>query len=122
MKRIYCTVLVCCLGLLAPAFAAPPLPQQIDLEHEIGRRTTVRGTARDSKGGAIVVLAQGEVIYIDALEAWPDAVHGKQVTATGLLQRRKYIPDPTVGPDGGIAQGAKGLQFVLTQAQWKVAP
>ncbi|MBI4237168.1 MAG: hypothetical protein HY696_01965 [Deltaproteobacteria bacterium] len=122
-------VLLAIAGLAMPTFdaaalsvsAPPENPQQIDLAHEVGRQTTVRGVARDSKAGAIIVLAQGEVIYIDGLSEWPAELHGKQVSAHGLLKRRKYIPDPTIGPDGGIAQGAKGLQFVLTRARWQLA-
>ncbi|MBI4365738.1 MAG: hypothetical protein HY543_02860 [Deltaproteobacteria bacterium] len=104
----------------ARSINAPPPgnEQSIDLTQEIGKPATLHGVARDSKAGAIVVLAGDAVVYIDGLASWPAAFHGKNVVVHGLLKRRKYIPDPAERGDGAIAQGAKGLQDVLERARW----
>jgi len=34
-----------------------------------------------------------------------------------VLKKEKYIPDPTIDEDGGISQGAIGMQYVLTNAK-----
>jgi hypothetical protein len=81
--------------------------------------TTVRGTARDAKAGAVVITADQRVVYVEGLTSWPGGVSGRQVAVTGVLQRKKSIPDP-VGPDGSIAQGAVGEQEVLTSPVWQV--
>jgi hypothetical protein len=79
---------------------------------------SVRGIARDAKGGAVVVTSSGSPVYIEHLDSWPDDVTGCEVEAKGKLVAKKLIPDPVVDEDGAISQGAAGDQDVLENARW----
>lgn len=85
----------------------------------MGKTVTVRGIARDAKGGAVLLPANTDPIYIEGLSSWPDEVLGKEVSVTGVLREKKLIPDPYIASDGGISQGAIGTQMVLEKATWK---
>ena len=80
-------------------------------------KTTLRGVARDAKGGAVVVTDRGPV-YIAGLDAWPAALAGRTVEVTGVVRQMKHIPDP-VGPGNTVAQGAWGEQTVIVEATWR---
>ena len=84
------------------------------------RQVTLSGTAYDAKGGAILETDQGRVVYIRGLEAWPSHVVGNRVQVTGFRGDEKLIPDPVVGADGGISQGALGSQSVVSDASWQL--
>lgn len=77
---------------------------------------TLQGTARDAKAGAVVVLADGEPIYLAGLDAWPKAVRDHRVQVRGTLACEKRIPDPGSRP---LTQGAFGKQLVLHRPHWK---
>ncbi len=85
----------------------------------MGKTVTLRGTARDAKGGAVLLLPSNNPIYIEGLDSWPREFSGKEVSVTGVLREKKLIPDPYISPDGGISQGAIGTQTVLEKAKWK---
>jgi hypothetical protein len=102
---------------LAPATPAPATSQPA-AEATPAARTTLRGVARDAKGGAVVVTDRGPV-YIAGLDAWPAALAGRTVEVTGVLRQMKHIPDP-VGPGNTVAQGAWGEQTVIVEATWRV--
>lgn len=123
MKTLFLICLAVGVSSLGEARDRDVMPspdgQSIDLTQETGTPTTIRGTARDSKGGAVIVPSRGEPVYIDGLDSWPAEAHGKRVTVSGLLKRRKSLPDPTVEP-AAVAPGMKGLRFVLEKARWKV--
>ena len=81
---------------------------------------TLRGLARDAKGGAVLVREGHEPVYLEGLEAWPAGLHGRQVRVTGRLLRKKLIPDPHA-PGEPIRQGAEGDQLVIERASWQLA-
>lgn len=89
------------------------------LPSQVGRHVTLTGTARDAKGGAVLLAGSGEPVYIDDLDAWPEALHGKQVTATGHLRRRQHLPQAKVDEHSAVSQGAQGKQYVLEGARWQ---
>jgi len=83
--------------------------------------TRVTGTARDAKGGAVIVGDDGNVVYVEALDSWPDEVHGQRVVATGRLVDKQYLPEARVSKDGAISQGTSGGdQTVLENASWEL--
>mgnify|MGYP007046932023 CR=1 FL=1 len=82
-------------------------------------RITVTGTARDAAMGAVVVLADGKVWYVDRLSEWPGNLLNAQVSVTGTARQRKLAPDPTVGPDGAVSHGMQGTSAVLMSAHWR---
>ena len=80
----------------------------------------VVGTARNAKGGAVVVSDDGRVVYVQGLDSWPDELDGQVVIARGHLVEKSYLPVATVDKDGAISQGTDGpgLQWVLEDATW----
>ncbi len=90
---------------------------ELDLEHSLGKEVTLHGTARDAKGGAVLLTDDNIPIYIKGLSTWTSGIEGSRVMASGVLKKEKYIPDPTMGDDGGISQGAIGMQYVLTRLE-----
>ncbi len=83
------------------------------LEEQIGEKVTLEGTAQNSKAGAVLLLGTGNVIWIRRKGSWDDTRVGKEITLTGILRREKYIPNHMTSDDGGISQGAEGLQYTL---------
>jgi hypothetical protein len=81
--------------------------------------TVMLGKAMDSKSGAVLVAADGRVVYVEGLDYWPSDLTGKTVSVTGILTKKKLIPDPLVGSGGAISQGSSGQQEVFEQATWK---
>ena len=77
---------------------------------------TLRGLAANAKGGAVLVV-DGAPIYLERMDEWPPGMAGTEVTVAGRLVQKKVIPDPVVGPDGAISQGAEGTQQVLEQVR-----
>ncbi len=106
------------LGSMTPHLARANEPT-INLAQSIGTTITVHGIAVDTKAGAAVRLANQEVIYIDDMVAWSQALRNQRVRVTGLLKRRKFIPDNLVLPDGSHTQGAEGLQYVFYRVTWE---
>ena len=87
----------------------------MQLEKVLGQEVTLDGTARDAKGGAVLLTDDNIPIYIEGLDSWPPAIDGSRISVNGVLKKEKYIPDPSIGDDGGISQGAIGMQYVLTK-------
>jgi hypothetical protein len=68
----------------------------IDVEQHVGERVTLKGEAVDGAAGAVVVLEDGHVIYVNGLQSWPDDVAGREVEAAGTLvlrpsSKRRYV-------------------------------
>ncbi len=80
----------------------------------------ITGKAENAKGGAVVVTNEGDVTYIMGFDSWDSDVVGNEVVVKGHLSSEKYIPDYVVDEDGGISQGAEGMQTVLYNAEWKL--
>ena len=90
----------------------------LSLHDFIDKEVTLEGVAENAKGGGVILLSNQEPVYIRHLVWWVEHMVGKRLLATGILRYEKYIPDPEVSEDGGISQGAVGMQFVLDRAQF----
>jgi hypothetical protein len=101
-----------------PAVSSGPTSGD-SLATQLDTQVVLHGVARDAKGGAVVLMLSGGVVYIEGLTSWPEEKHGKPVTVSGVLRLKKYLPDPH-WPDGTIVQGAEGEQYVLENPQ--IAP
>lgn len=101
-----------------PMKSEAPEPPAASAEPEI--QVTVEGTARNAKGGAVIVGEDGVPIYLPMLPAWPDGIEGTVVEVDGRLDERKLLPDPAVGEDGAHSAGAEGTQTMLLGApKWR---
>jgi hypothetical protein len=85
-------------------------------------RVRLHGKAAQTKSGAALVTDSGDVVYLEGVDAWPDDAAGRNVTATGVLVRRKAVPDPVVDDAGAVSQGAEGMQLMLEGAHWTSSP
>ncbi len=88
------------------------------LEKFIGQKITLIGTAKDAKGGAVIITTDTHVIYIKGLDFWSSELLDKHVSVSGLLKQEKFIPDPVLSKNGGISCGAIGEQLVLEKAEY----
>jgi hypothetical protein len=66
----------------------------------------------------VVPLVDGVPVYIEGLDAWPDALLHTKVKATGVRTRKPVLPEATVDATGAVSQGAVGLEDVLERATW----
>lgn len=87
---------------------------------EQSRTTTITGVAKNAKAGAVVVLGDGNPVYVQGLDEWPDSTLDRNVEVRGVLVDEKMIPDPKVDKNGAISQGAMGDQTVIKKARWMV--
>ena len=105
------------------AEGAPKTKETPKVDELVGKRVTIEGTARDAKGGAVLLTTDGEPVYIGGLDSWPEELFGKPVVVSGRLVRRQYLPEATVDESGAWSQGTTGgQQLVLEEAAWKLAP
>lgn len=83
---------------------------------------TLVGTAQNGKAGAVLVTESGAV-YLQSLDAWPDAVVGQSVVATGELVHQHHAPVAVQDADGSWSQGTSTDWFdtVLIETHWELA-
>lgn len=91
--------------------------EDMSLMNQVGEEVLLEGIAENGKGGALLILPYGEVVYIRHLDEWEGDLRGTRISVRGIVRYEKYIPDPAISEDGGISQGALGLQYVLDDAQ-----
>jgi hypothetical protein len=100
--------------------SAPASPAVLEhsgqLRGHLGQRVTIRGTARDAKLAAAIVLDGGPV-YCLGVDSWPGPVSGTQVAASGtLIETDQFAAKP--GPNGEINQGTDGSVIALRDCQY----
>ena len=81
------------------------------------QKTTITGIARDAKGGAVLIIENGEPVYIIGMASWQDDILGKEIKMEGIMKEEKLIPDPVIDEDGAISQGAIGMQRTLHEGK-----
>jgi len=118
MQRKIFTLWIVAVILLATA--ACVFNGRSNLPNMVDKEITLYGIAKDAKGGAVMVIKNGGVVYIDELTGWNNEFLDKDISATGTLRLKNYIPDPYVDEKGGISQGAVGDEFVLEKAKWEL--
>lgn len=108
-------------SLLAPHLRNPGTPKKEEraLSKLVGSRVRLAGTARDAKGGA-VLLIKDSPLYLAGLESWPAEATGKQVAVGGTLVNRQYLPEAKKNAKGEWSQGAAGTQLVLESPTWRL--
>jgi hypothetical protein len=90
----------------------------MSLEKSIGQKVNLFGIAKDAKGGAVLLTNDGNVIFIKNLEHWSPELLNKQFYISGILKKKKFIPDPVVDKNGAISCGAFGEQLVLENVEY----
>lgn len=92
----------------------------MDLEKLVGNKVNLNGTAKDAKGGAVLITSEGYVIYIKGLETWPSEFLDKNILVSGILKEYKLIPEPIIDENGAISTGATGDQFILENSEYSI--
>ncbi|MBD3191105.1 MAG: hypothetical protein GF308_10695 [Candidatus Heimdallarchaeota archaeon] len=82
----------------------------------LNMKVTLVGLAANAKAGSCLQL-DNNIIYLQDHFEWGDELLGQHVNVTGVLLKRKIIPDPTIDEQGGISAGAHGEQYVLEQIE-----
>ncbi len=108
-------------SLLAPHLRSVNAPQRDTrpLSTFDGQRVRLGGTARDAKGGAVLLVGKTPV-YLPGLDAWPAGAQGQQVVVGGTLVQKQHLPEARRDARGAVSQGASGPQWVLESPQWRL--
>ena len=88
---------------------------------EAGAAVNLTGVARDAALGAVVVLGDGQPVYVEGLERWPNELLGRKVEVSGTAAQKKLAPDPEIAPDGAVSHGMVGTAWVVSGATWRRA-
>jgi hypothetical protein len=79
------------------------------------------GTARNAKGGAVLLLEKGRiVVYIAGRDSWDEKQEGTLVVVRGHLVFKEHLPVATKDEHGGWTQGVDPRhprQWVLVDAE-----
>lgn len=82
----------------------------------VNKAVTLEGKAVDAKAGAVLLMNDNPV-YIEGLDYWPQDFIDKQVTLSGKLVLKSYIPKAETDENGLISQGGSGgNNYILEQA------
>ena len=90
--------------------SSPPAPLR-----GVAGKVTVRGTTVNAKAGAAVMTDASDLVYLAGVEAWPEAMDGRRINATGKL-RIVRSEDPCSDPRAACAAGLGGDQRLLEDA------
>ncbi|MEI8289221.1 MAG: hypothetical protein WCH99_07075 [Verrucomicrobiota bacterium] len=88
-----------------------------NIDNEIGRRVTLRGTAQNAKLGAIILI-EDFPIYVSGLDAWKAYLVGKPVEVTGTLAKSGG-PAIQTNEFGGVSAGVGGPIYSLENSKFK---
>jgi hypothetical protein len=106
-----------------------------DWSKHLGQTVTLEGTAANAKLGALLLAGDGESIWIDGLDQWPEGFYsggskGKRVRVTGTVIKRDDMPVFVQKPgeplrEGIPVQSEEELEkakwrFLLKDAKWTV--
>lgn len=90
----------------------------INLTTAINQQVRLEGTAMDAHAGAVLLLANDQVVYLDGLASWDESMIGQELSISGVLRLRKLGPEPEVDAEGRVSHGISGTQYVLEAASW----
>ncbi len=93
---------------------------QLSLQEMVNASTTLEGKATNAKAGAMVLVGN-DPVYIDGLDSWSKNFLDKQVSISGKLVVKSFIPKAEVNKSGEISQGGSGDEdYVLEDVDVKM--
>lgn len=109
-------------SLLAPHLrdTGTPKKEERAIRKSLGSRVRLSGIAENAKGGALLVINDKSIWYLEGVDSWPDAALGKLVGVGGKLASKEYLPQATKNEKGEWTQGAQGTQSVIEAPTWRV--
>jgi hypothetical protein len=104
-------------GSAATAGSPAVITDEAGATANTGKRTGVKGTARNAKLGGIIQTESQLNVYCGGVTEWPNDVNGKVVTAFGTLTRSDKFE--AHGSGGEISQGTSGPIWLLDNGQYE---
>jgi hypothetical protein len=83
----------------------------------IQKKITLVGYAVLSKAGVCLQVKNNQVVYLPEIEDWDADFLEQTVQVTGLLDKKKLIPDSIIDEEGGISTGSMGKHFQLSNVK-----
>jgi hypothetical protein len=111
------------------------IPWPDDWADLLGKTVTLEGIAANAKLGALVEGKENAIIWIDALDSWPEGFYpnhgqGKRLRVTGIVIKRADMPvfvqRPGELPEAGIPVKSEEelkkakWRYLLKDAKWDV--
>jgi hypothetical protein len=81
----------------------------------IQKKVILQGFASLSKAGVCLQVKNNQVVFLPEIEDWDADFLEQTVKVTGILQKKKLIPDVEIDEDGGISQGMSGKQYLISK-------
>ncbi len=104
-------------SLMAPHLKPSGAPQPIErsLRSVLGKRARLVGTAKNTKGGA-VLMVRDSPLSLAGLKEWPKDQLNQRVALSGVVKEEASVPQAFKNAKGEVSQGAEGQQWVLREA------
>jgi hypothetical protein len=81
---------------------------------------TVTGLAQNGKGGALLVVDDNTVYYLEGMDAWENSMVGTRIEVTGALRIETLSENDLKNEQGEYTQGTAGDKRILTNVKWKL--
>jgi hypothetical protein len=81
---------------------------------------TIIGTARNGKGGALILTKEDSVYYVDGLDSWDGAINGREISVTGILKIETLSTNEMKNVEGEWKAGIVGDKKIIHHAKWKL--
>lgn len=108
-------------------------PKNEDLKKFVGKKVTLIGETVNQKLGAVLVLEDGQRIWMDDMESWPNGYYtekeSKTIQVTGVLIERYDLPvfvpsnDPIVKQGISVPKGTDlkegSHRYLVKDYEWK---
>lgn len=88
--------------------------------NETMKSKTIAGIAQNGKGGAVVVMDDGGVYYLEEVDEWESDLIGKRIEVTGILKIESFSEGDLQNERGEYTQGVAGEKKILVNAKWKL--
>jgi hypothetical protein len=77
------------------------------LQESVNKNVRLQGKAANSKTGAVLLVGNDQ-IYIEGLDQWLKNIVDKQVSISGKLVIKSFVPQAEISKNGEISQGGSG--------------
>lgn len=85
-----------------------------------GEIIEIKGTAYNTKSGAMLLTDNKTCYYIEGLEEWPSDITEKKVIVRGIIKSEFFDEEKLKTKKGEYIQGMSGEKLSLQNAKWKL--
>ncbi len=90
-----------------------------DLAAQVDHETTITGTAKNGKAGAMIRLDDGIPVYVVGLRQWDGAHYNKTVDVRGMLRAKQ--PRTLLTDAGEHITGIAEQKLTMVDATWSLS-